>query len=76
MKIRLSDDATPAAMERIGAALRRHGSGTHWFERYRGSVFLHVNEERDVQLLRRDFAEYLERKENRDRAPWRGVTEG
>lgn len=55
MKIRLSDNATPAAIGRIGAALRRHGSGTHWFERYRGSVFLHVGEERDLRLLQRDF---------------------
>jgi hypothetical protein len=60
MKIRLKDDASAAAIERIGATLRRHGSETHWIERYRGTVFMHVGEERDVHLLQREFAEYLE----------------
>lgn len=60
MKIRLGNDVSAATVERIGAALRRHGSGTHWIERSSGGVFLHVGEKRDVQLLQRDFAEYLD----------------
>jgi hypothetical protein len=60
MKFRLSHNTNAATIQRIGAALRRHGSGTHWIERYRGGVYLHVSEARDVQLLRSDFAEYLD----------------
>jgi len=62
MKVVLRDSLGQATMHRIGDYLRRHGTGHHWFERYRGRIFIFifVADARDEALLKNRFPEVLE----------------
>ena len=60
MKFLLRENLGQATMHRIGDCLRRHGTGHHWFERYRGRIFVIVADAGDEGLLRTRFLDVLE----------------
>jgi len=60
MKFLLHENVGQATIHRIGDYLRCHGTGHHWFERYRGRIFIIVADARDEALLRTRFLELLE----------------
>ena len=60
MKFLLHENVGQATIQRIGDYLRSHGSGHHWFERYRGRIFIIVADDRDEALLRTRFPELVQ----------------
>lgn len=66
MKFLLHKDLGQTAIREIGNRLRARGSGHHWIEKYRGDVFINVADDRDEDILRREFLHFVDPVDNSD----------
>ena len=54
----------------IGDYLRSHGTGHHWIERYRGSIFVIVSDQADEMILRQEFSGLLDAVNEKETDGW------
>lgn len=59
VKFLLKSGLGQTAIREIGKYLRAYGTGHHWIERYRGDVFIHTINDKDTQILIRNFSDYV-----------------
>ena len=60
MKFLLHQGLGYSSIHQIGDYLRRHGTGHHWIERYRGDIFVFVSGAADEAILRNEFSDLLD----------------
>lgn len=60
MKFLLHQGLGYSTVHQIGDYLRSHGTGHHWIERYRGSIFVIVSDQVDGMVLRQEFSGLLD----------------
>ncbi|TPJ38252.1 hypothetical protein [Mesorhizobium sp. B2-6-5] len=60
MKFLLHQGLGYSTVHQIGDHLRSHGTGPHWIERYRGSIFVIASDQADEKILRKEFSGLLD----------------